>query len=64
MAGLWDAGRKIHKELGIKSPFGLKFIKKKKKLSLMEIVEGLDDVAQGIAGTFFNQAVPMFMYKQ
>ena len=64
LAGLWDAGRKIHKELGIKSPFGLKFIKKKKKLSLMEIVEGLDDVAQGIAGTFFNQAVPMFMYKQ
>ena len=24
LAGLWDAGRKIHKELGIKSPFGLK----------------------------------------
>ena len=63
LAGLWDAGRQIHKELGIKSPFGLKFIKKKKKLSLMQIVEGLDDVAKGMTSNFFPQAVPMFLYK-
>tara|TARA_Y100001954_G_scaffold49727_1_gene52531 strand:- start:9345 stop:10262 length:918 start_codon:yes stop_codon:yes gene_type:complete len=64
LAGLWDAGRKIHKELGIKSPFGLKFIKKKKKLSLMQLVEGLDDVAKGMTSNLLSQAVPMFLYKQ
>ena len=42
LASLWQAGRKIHKELKIKGKFGLRFIKKKKDFSFWEILENLD----------------------
>ena len=42
LASLWEAGRKIHKELKIKGKFGLRFIKKRKDFSFWEVLENLD----------------------
>jgi protease-4 len=42
-AGLWQAGRAVHKELGLKSEFGLRFIKKKKKLNFLDYLENIDE---------------------
>jgi protease-4 len=63
LAGLWEAGRKIHKELGLKKPFGLTFIKKKKKLSLLELVEGFEQAAQVIFSGNLFRSIPMFLYR-
>ncbi|MDC0255246.1 signal peptide peptidase SppA [Bacteriovoracales bacterium] len=63
LGGLWEAGRKIHKELGLKRPFGLSFIKVKKKLSLMELVEGFDQAAQVISSGNLFRSIPMFLYR-
>jgi protease-4 len=43
LAGLWEAGRRIHKELGLKSEFGLRYIKKKKKLGFMDFLDNIDE---------------------
>lgn len=42
LAGLWNAGRKIQEELQIPGKFGLKFIKKKKRPSWVDFMDGLD----------------------
>lgn len=43
MGSLWSAGRAIHKELKTKDEFALKFIKKKKHLSFLDLMGSLDE---------------------
>lgn len=43
VGSLWQAGREIHKELGIEKDFKLKFIEKKKKTGLWAFMDNLDE---------------------
>lgn len=43
IGSLWTAGREIHKTLKTKDEFALKFMKKKKNLSLFDIVGSLEE---------------------
>ena len=59
LAGLWEAGRKIHKELKIKEKFGLYFVKKKKDFSIWDVLNDLNKV---ISRPEINATpVPMFL---
>jgi protease-4 len=49
LAGLWEAGRIIHKELGLKGEFQeFKYIKDKKKFSILDLAESLEEVVSFI----------------
>jgi len=65
LSGLWAAGRDIHKELKLKGKFKkFKFIKLKKKFSVLDIAEAFDEGPESILnilGRFFK--TPYFMYK-
>lgn len=62
IAGLWAAGRKIHKELGLKGDFDIRFLKEKKKFSWKTIVEDLEQEAKGfVRNLSMKNAMPMFM---
>lgn len=62
IAGLWEAGRQVHKELNIEEKFGFKFIKLKKKLSFMEIVEGIEETVQDFRYGVMNNRIPLLIY--
>ena len=62
LASLWDAGRKVHKELKIKSKFGLRFIKKRKEFSLWEVLENLDKSLLQFGLKIKNDPTPVPMY--
>lgn len=65
LGGLWEAGRKIHEELKLKGEFkGFKFIKEKKQLGLLEILEdmeGVSDKFSSILGSI-ESPIPMAKY--
>lgn len=63
IAGLWEAGRRIHKELGLKKEFGLQFIKKKKKPSLFDYLDNIDESFKKLDffSKLFTQKNLMFM---
>jgi protease-4 len=65
LGSLWTAGRSIHKTLKIKDEFALKFMKKKKNLSLMDLVGSLEE---SVSKLNFNTLVhsdksPALMFK-
>lgn len=62
LAGLWEAGRRIHKELKLEGEFGLRFIKKKKKFSVLDFMDSLDGLFGAMKSTFGQNKVPMFLY--
>jgi protease-4 len=64
IAGLWETGRRIHKELNIKEDFGLKFIKLKKKLTFMEVLEGIEESVEDFKYGVISHDVPLLMYKK
>lgn len=43
MGSLWTAGRSIHTEMKLKDEFALKFIEKKKKMGMFELLGSLDE---------------------
>ena len=43
IAGLYEAGRRIHSELKLEGEFGFKFIKERKKTSLLELAQSLEE---------------------
>ena len=43
MGSLWTAGREIHKTMKLKDDFALKFIEKKKKMGLFELMGSLEE---------------------
>ncbi len=63
IAGLWEAGRRIHQELGFDEEFGLRFIKKKKKLSVMDFLEEVDESLSYITGMIKGSFKPVLMYQ-
>jgi protease-4 len=60
IGGLWAAGRQIHAELKIDAPFGLRFIKKKKKFSVSDFLENMEETFKG--ATFRNLLAPLPLY--
>ena len=53
LAGLWEAGRRIHKDLKLKSEFGLRFVKpKKKRMSFGDLLregeEAISDIREAV----------------
>ncbi len=50
MAGLWEAGRKIHKEMSLKGEFDLLFIDKAKKSKFMNLIEGAEGLLNRLQG--------------
>lgn len=48
IAGLWEAGRRIHKELKFKGELNLKFIKEKESMNVFEILKDLEQVSSFI----------------
>lgn len=64
VAGLWEAGRRIHKELNIKEKFGLKFVKLKKKVNFMDVLEGLEGSVSDFKHSVLSHDVPLLMFKR
>lgn len=64
IAGLWEAGRKIHKELELKSDFNLKFIKLKKEFDISDVLSGIEQTVEDLSFSVKNQNVPLFLYKR
>lgn len=64
VAGLWQAGRDIHKELKLEGKFGLRFLKpQKKKFSLSDFLENAEDVMSQIKGKVEGQTVPAYLFQ-
>jgi len=63
LAGLWEAGRRIHEELKIEQKFGLKFMKKKKKMGVLDFLNNVDESISNLDWSAILQKTPMLMYK-
>lgn len=63
IAGLWEAGRRIHADLKLKAKFNLKFIKLKKDFRLADVLGGLEESVKDIRFNIKNQSVPLLLYK-
>jgi len=65
IAGLWQAGRMIHKELDLKKPFDLKFIKvKKEQPSFVDMLGDMEESLQNVTQRLKANAIPMFIHRQ
>ena len=62
IAGLYEAGRRIQKELGIKGEPNLRFIKKKKNMSFFELFGDLEETFSNLTLEGLGKYVPMFLY--
>lgn len=64
IAGLWEAGRRIHAELKLKSKFDFNFIKlKKDQLGIMEILGNLEQTVRDFSYSVKNQSVPLYLHQ-
>ena len=63
LAGLWTAGRRIHKELNLKGKFGFKYIKKKKDMSLWQILENIDEASSNLNLFSWMSKTPLLLYQ-
>ncbi len=62
LAGLWEAGRRIHKEHKLKGEFGLRFLKpKKKRMSLGDLLQEGEETMAAIKGTFVKKTAPAYL---
>ena len=62
LMGLYQAGRKIHKELKLTKEFGLKYFKKEKGFFMRNILEDIETRFDGLGkGGLFNQ-FPILMF--
>jgi protease-4 len=63
MGSLWTAAREIHEELNLEGEMTMKYIKKKKKISVWEFMDSLESAATNLSfSTIFNK-VPFLMAK-
>jgi protease IV len=62
IAGLYEAGRRIHKELNIKEKFALKFIKLKRDVTFGELMRGIEESVEDIKYRVHHNYVPMMLY--
>lgn len=63
LAGLYESGRRIHKELKLEGEFGLNFIKIKRDITLSEIINGIEESVEDISFNVKNHYIPLLMYK-
>ncbi|MDP7320271.1 MAG: signal peptide peptidase SppA [Bacteriovoracaceae bacterium] len=63
IAGLWEAGRKVHAELKLKENFGLKFIKLKKDFELADVLGGIEQSVKDFNYAIKSHSVPMYLAK-
>lgn len=65
IAGLYQAGRKIHEELGLKEKFGLKYIKLKKDFTLSDMINGIEESVEDIKFNVRGAAhsAPMYLHQ-
>lgn len=67
IAGLWEAGRRIHKELRLKGELNFKFIKEKDKMNFLELFKEFEDMTSKVKSwldlSIPNSTKPLFMYK-
>lgn len=62
LGGLWKAGREIHKELKLEGEFALKYIKKKKKSGIWDLVDNLDQATTNIRLSTMVDYMPMLIF--
>jgi hypothetical protein len=59
---MWEAGRRIHKDLKLKDKHGLRFIKpKKKKMSLMDLLQEGEEAVSFIKESLVRRSGPAFL---
>lgn len=63
LGGLWHAGRSVYEEQELEGEFNLRFIEKKDKLSLWNIVDGLDTMATNLGLKDWVDGAPLLMFK-
>lgn len=63
VAGLWQAGRKIHAELGLSGKFGLKFIKLKKEFKLTDMINGIEESVKNFKFSVERHSVPLYLHQ-
>jgi protease-4 len=59
MGSLWTAGRAIHKEMKMKDEFALKYIEKKKKMGMFDLLGSLDEGISKLNWGVLSSAVQM-----
>jgi len=62
LAGLWKAGRAIHKELELEGEFALKYIKKKKKSGFWDLIDNLDQATTNLRLNTMVNYMPMMIF--
>ena len=64
IAGLWQAGRMITKEIGLKEDeFGFKFIKLKKEFSFADAFSELEQTVEDIKFNVKGYSVPLYLHR-
>jgi protease-4 len=64
IAGLWEAGRQIHKDLKLKGKFGLRFMKPhRKRFSFTEFMQDSEDTLSSIRGKLETKTTPSYLFK-
>lgn len=63
IAGLWQAGRKIHEELELEGKFGLKFIKLKKDFKLSDVINGIEESVKDLKFNVGNHSIPLYLHQ-
>lgn len=63
LGSMWQAGRAIHEEMKLEGDFKLKYIKEKKKLSIWDFMETVDQVATNIGLKSWVDGAPLLMFK-
>ncbi len=62
LAGLWEAGRRIHQELELDGKFDLRFIEKRKRPSLFELLDTLESSLSFLRTRLESHRTPALMF--
>jgi protease-4 len=62
IAGLWEAGRRIHKDLELEEEFDLRFIKQKDKVSFIDILQNVDESLSYVKALIKSGFKPMMLF--
>ena len=64
IAGLWNAGRSIHKELKLEGEFNMRFFKPRRdKVGLADLLSGGDDALSFIKSKMSGVTAPSYLYQ-
>lgn len=62
LAGMWEAGRRIHKDQKLKGEFGLRFLKpKKKRMTFSDLINEGEETLSDIRGALVKKSGPAFL---